>query len=391
MGIVAEARAVTATGGVALLLALCFTAQAQQPTTPAPQAGAQQVRTAEQQFKNIQVLKGFPANQLVQSMHVIESSLGVNCEYCHVPQMFDKDDLKTKQTARKMISMVLDINKNTFGGQQVVTCYTCHRGSPQPVAMISLLPVANPMIPTPPPPPAPVLPSADQILAKYVQAIGGEQAIRKINSRVIIATRDIPTGPGGEVPTPAQIEVDQLAPNLLIQISKTDKFTLSEGYDGSTAWTQNMAGMVTSLPSPDQQRAKRSADLYESSDLKSQYAKMEVRGIEKVNGHDTYVVVGIPEDDSPERLFFDVKTGLLLRKTSAIPTLFGDNPVEVDYDDYKDTGSGVKIPFLIHMVPGSPRSELWTTSTMKIQKVQDNAPLDSGKFVKPQSKPAPAQ
>ena len=46
--------------------------------------------------------------------------------------MFDKDDLKAKQTARKMISLVLDIIKNTFGGQQVVTCYTCHRGSHEP-------------------------------------------------------------------------------------------------------------------------------------------------------------------------------------------------------------------------------------------------------------------
>jgi len=118
---------------------------------------------------------------------------------------------------------------------------------------------------------------------------------------VVIATRDIPTGPGGEVPTPAQIEVDQLAPNLLIQTSKTDKFSLSEGYDGNTAWTQNLAGVVTNLPSPDQQRAKRSADFYASSDLKSKYNKMKVHGIEKVNGHDTYVVVGIPEDDSPER------------------------------------------------------------------------------------------
>jgi hypothetical protein len=53
-----------------------------------------------------------------------------------------------------------------------------------------------------------------------------------------------------------------------------------------------------------------------------------------------------------------------------------------------DTGSGVKIPFLIHMVPGSPRSELWTTSTMRIQKVQDNVQVEAGKFVKPQSKPA---
>jgi zinc protease len=178
---------------------------------------------------------------------------------------------------------------------------------------------------------------------------------------------------------------------LLVNIRRTDKLTLAEGFDGSVAWTQNVAGMVTNLPNPDQERAARSASLYESVDLKNGYGRMEVRGIEKVNGRDAYLVVGFPQNDTPERLFFDTQTGLLVAKKTVIPTLFGDNPAEVYYDDYRDTGSGVKIPFSIYMIPGSPRSEMWTNSTMHVQKVQDNVPLDSGKFAKPQSKTPPAQ
>lgn len=228
-----------------------------------------------------------------------------------------------------------------------------------------------------------------------MQALGGEQAIRKVTSRVITANRDIPTGPGGENPTPAQIEIDQKAPNLVLTTSRTDKIMLAEGFDGTTAWTQNMNGVVTALPDPDQGRAKRGADFYEPLNLKNEYARMEVRSVEKVNGRDAYVVVGYPQDDVPERLFFDTQTGLLLARKTAIPTLLGDNPVEVYYGDYRNTGSGVKIPFTTYMIPGSPRSEMWTNSTMKVQKVQDNMPVDNAKLAKPQSKapaaPAPGQ
>jgi photosynthetic reaction center cytochrome c subunit len=357
---------------------------------PQQQAGGQ-VRLAGQQFKNVQVLKDFPASDIVQAMHVVESSLGVNCEYCHIQSDRSKDDLEPKKVARRMMAMVLDVNKNTFGGQQVVTCYTCHRGSTKPVNSI-MLPIPNAMIEHPEPAP-PAMPSADQIFDKYIQAVGGEQAIRKVTSRMITATRDIPTGPGGEIPTPAQIEIDQKAPNLAVTFSKTEKLSLSEGYDGAAAWTQNAVGAVTTLPNPDQERAKRGADFYEALDLRKQYTKTEVRGIEKVNGKDAYVVAGYPANDVPERLFFDKQTGLLLARKTAIPTILGDNPVEVYFDDYRNTGSGVKIPFTIHMIPGSPRSEMWTNSTMKIQKVQDNVSIDNGKFTRPASKPPapPAQ
>jgi hypothetical protein len=373
-----------------IAFAIVLASGAQQPApAQAPSPAGQQVRTTEQQFKNIQVLKGFPASQLNLSMHVIESSLGVDCEYCHDQKDRAKDDLKPKQIARKMISMVLEINKNTFEGQQVVTCYTCHRGSPQPSNVIAL-PIPNPMIEHPAPASAP-LPTADQIISKYIQALGGEQALRKVSTRVITGTRNIPTGPGGEIPTPAKTAIYQKAPNMVVNVFQTDKVTLSEGYNGATAWAQNVAGVVADLPSPDQERAKRAADMYEPIDLKTQYAKMEVRGIEKLNGRDTYLLVGFPQNDNPEQLYFDVQTGLLARKVTAIPTLFGDNPVRVDYSDYRNTGSGVKIPFLVEMVPGSPRSELWTTSTLRVDKVQDNVAIDDAKFTKPASKAPAAQ
>ena len=61
-------------------------------------------KTTDQAFKNIQILKGIPADQLIPTMQFISASLGVECEYCHVEGAFDKDDKKPKQTARKMMA-----------------------------------------------------------------------------------------------------------------------------------------------------------------------------------------------------------------------------------------------------------------------------------------------
>jgi hypothetical protein len=106
---------------VAALVVICGLAlgasqeHAQTPTTPP--AGAAP-KTAEQAFKNIQVLKGTPADELQPAMQFISNSLGVECSFCHVQNAFDKDDKKTKQTARKMIEMQMAINKDHFNGDR---------------------------------------------------------------------------------------------------------------------------------------------------------------------------------------------------------------------------------------------------------------------------------
>src|SRR5580698_10109635 len=96
-------------------------------------ANAAGTKKAEEQFKNIQALKGVPADQVLPAMQFITASLGVECQFCHVEGAFEKDDKKTKQTARKMMEMMFAINKDNFEGHREVTCYSCHRGSSMPV------------------------------------------------------------------------------------------------------------------------------------------------------------------------------------------------------------------------------------------------------------------
>jgi hypothetical protein len=88
--------------------------------------------TAELKYKNIQVMKGMPASRLMPVMMMFTKSLGVECNYCHVPDEFAKDDKPTKATARRMLKMVHQINDENFAETRPVACWTCHRGSTKP-------------------------------------------------------------------------------------------------------------------------------------------------------------------------------------------------------------------------------------------------------------------
>jgi len=349
---------------------------------PAAVASAQDMRPAEQVYKNIKVMTGVPASQIVEGMHVIKAALGVTCEHCHIQGQMDRDDLPTKNKARAMYLMMSEINRANFGGRQLVTCVTCHRGHATPANVPDL----------PSPPVADVeadlqvrLPSVDQILSKYITALGGEQAMRKVTTRVIVATQEVPTGPGGTIPVPAKLERSLKAPNLVLDVFVTDKFTISDGFDGTAQWTKGQNGVVNALTPGgiDGDRAERAAAFYEPLTLKGQYSSMRVDGIERVNGHDAYVVTGVPAANTPEKLYFDTQTGLLLRKSTYIDAMSGRSPYQVDFDDYRNTGSGVKIPFVVRMLPATPRTELSTQATLRITSVKDNVPIDDAKFVKP--------
>ena len=366
---------------VALTLAAALLVRAQ-GGPPNPEG-----KTAEQFYKSIKVMKGTPADQVIESMHLIRGALGVDCEFCHEETDRAADTKPAKETARAMMRMMMDLNNNNFGSKQEVTCYTCHRGAaiPATTLVVPAVEIGEEVEPK-------GLPSVDQIVTKYVAALGGEQALRKISSRAITATQTIPTGPGGTVPFPATLERSQKAPNLVVNTYRTPTYTISDGFDGSRAWTQDLRGRVSEPGAVDQMRAKRDADFYLPLDLKQTYTQLKVQGVAKVNGHDTYVVTAQPQGDREERLYFDVVTGLLLRKWSSLPSPVGDAPFQVDYDDYRDTGSGVKFPYLISMNPASARLEPSTSVTVRVTKVQDNAALDNSKFVKPESKaPAAAQ
>ena len=365
-----------------LMLALAVGVGALLTATPGAAQLAGQPKTAEQAYKNIKVLQGSPADSFNQGMHLISGALGVNCEYCHVEKDFVSDDVKKKDVARGMITMTAELNQRSFEGKPVITCFTCHQGNAIPANM--------PMLPRPGYPDAkkaePGLPSASQILANYVAALGGEQNLKKIKTRLITAQQDVPTGPGGVNPVPAQVEIYQKAPNLLLRVAKTNQATLLSGFDGTTAWGQDPRGRVVPAVELEAIRERRGADLYEPLNIVKEYSDLKVEGTEKVGAAEAYVLVGRPSEGIPVRFYFDTKSGLLVRRLTVVPTAAGDSPFQVDYEDYRNAGSGVKYPFRIHMEPAGSRTELITHSTIQVKQIQENVAIDDAKFVKPESK-----
>ena len=263
-------------------------------------AQQQDGKTAGQVYKNLHVLQDVPFDQFNPTMRMIAGSLGVECDFCHVKDR-SQDDRPTKRMARTMMTMVLALNKNTFGGQTMVSCYTCHRGKSEPVTTTAIPEVNNILI-TPPIARSeevskPALPTVDQILAKYVEALGGDNALHKVTTRMITATDDVPTGEGGLGPgTHAEAEYYYKAPNARAEFVHMPNGVTAAGFDGSTGWTQDARGGVHNEPAP----AKRDyafynnhySDFFENRDLKKEYSQLQVRGVEKVRGHEAYMVVG---------------------------------------------------------------------------------------------------
>ena len=91
---------------------------------------------AGEKYKNVKLLNELPASRFTDTMRYFTASLGVNCQFCHVEGKFDSDDKEEKRTARVMLTMVHNINQQTFDGRQEVRCYTCHRGNKEPAKQI---------------------------------------------------------------------------------------------------------------------------------------------------------------------------------------------------------------------------------------------------------------
>jgi photosynthetic reaction center cytochrome c subunit len=349
-------------------------------------------KTAEQVYKNIQALKGTPASELVPSMHVIKAALGVECEFCHTSDRAS-DAMPSKEISRQMIKMMFAINQSSFAGTQQVTCFTCHQGNPIPMTIPPHLPA--PMAAKTVGSSVSQLPTVEEILNKYIQALGGEEAIKKISSRVITATENVGLSPDTKTPLVSAVTFYSKAPNLeltvydtqgtdaTLAIYHTPPGTSLDGFDGKTAWVQDQKGAVDKQLALDETRVARNASFYECLNLKSEYESMAVTGTEQIGGQNAYVVVGHPANDFPEKLDFDVQTGLLLRKSGVMPTPLGNSPFEILYDDYRDAGDGVKIPFLIQSFPATPRQNPTSYSIIHVTEVHDNVSLNDAKFKMP--------
>ncbi len=333
---------------------------------------------AEEVFKNVQVLKGIPVDEFLSTMGVFSAALGMSCEDCHAAndskwENYALDTGVRKRTARTMVAMMSTINKSFFGGRQVVTCYSCHRGSERPKITPSL---ANLYGAGPPEEPddtiaqAPNAPSADQLLDKYIQALGGPQL-----ASFIAKGTSAGYGPeGGKRP----VEIFAKAPGQRTTIIHTDNGDSTTTYDGRSAWIAAPLRPVPvlALSGTDLAGARLDAEMSFPGRIKQAVGNWRVGFPVTINNREAQVVQGTSTGGVLATLYFDTESGLLVRMVRYANSVVGRTPTQIDFADYREV-AGVNMPFrwTVTWLDGRENFEL--------SEVQPNVPIDAAKFAKP--------
>jgi len=352
----------------------------------ANQAAATKAQKAGDAFKNVttSTLKELPVDDFIASMGVISADLGLDCADCHPAAGSDKVDwvfdTPRKKTARRMVEMVATINRTNFGGAQFVTCYTCHHGRLRPTTTIALDALYGPPNEEKDDIVAPGEggPSADQILDKYIQALGGTQRLAGVKSFIATGTSVGYEGIGGG----GQFEIFGKAPDQrTVQIVFKDhpeRGDSTRAYNGSTGWVKSPRGLLGEyeLIGSELDGLRLEAQLAFPGQIKQVLTSLRAGNPDTVNGSDVDVVQGTGPRGVLATLYFDKKSGLLVRMVRYGRSPVGRVPVQYDYSDYRDVG-GVKFPFKYTF------SWLDGRDAFQLTEVKTNVPIDAAKFGKP--------
>jgi hypothetical protein len=360
----------------ALWLAAVAAAPAAQ--APAPAAAASRPQMAEEVFKNVQILKGIPVDEFMTTMGFFAASLGLNCTDCHVDESGGSwaryaDDNDLKRTSRRMMLMVQTINRTNFGGRQVVTCNTCHRGSYRPNVMPSLNQLYGEPPPDEPGDPiaqAPGQPPAAELLDRYVAAAGG--SLTSLSAKGTYIAFD---------------DADKSALELYVT-AQGQRAIVAHVAAGDTSWVVNggnawIAGPPTDRPIPvmaitgqELEGLAVEAQAFFPARVRQLLRNWRVGTPALLDGRDVYVLQGDTAGGAVVTLCVDAETNLLTRLIRYSHSPVGRLVTRVDYSGYRDV-AGVKIPtrWTVSWLSGRTQFELTD--------VQPNARIDGARFGMP--------
>ena len=389
-------RLIPGIGGISLVWLLSSLASGQTAVPAKPQL-------AEEAFKNIQVLRGIPVDDFMGTMGVMSAALGFDCSECHTGAGTDRvdwaADTQRKVIARRMVTMVAAINKDNFTGRQMVTCWSCHRGRDKP----AVTPTMDIVYGTPSLemddvfPQAPGQPTADQILDKYIQAVGGAQRLAGLTSYVAKGTSVGFGGFGGG----GQVQIFAKAPEqrtTLIEFKDApDRGDSIRTFNGRAGWIKTPLAVLKEyqISGGDLVGFRLDAQLAFPGQIKQILKNWRVSlptTIEDLPGpssqtsqqpelalgsHDVQVVQGDRPNGVIATLYFDSKSGLLLRELRYSRSPIGRVPTQIDYADYRDV-KGIKIPHRLTFAWLDGRDSI------ELKDVQVNVPIPDSRFGTPE-------
>jgi len=335
---------------------------------------------AENVYLNVQVLKGIPVDQFNDTMGMFASALLLDCVGCHDPKI--TSDTKAFaavtpriQRARQMVVMMNALNKMYFGGQQRITCFTCHNGDPQPERSPSLRLQYSALLDDPSSFkffPDVAAPPAEKILARYIEALGGAQRLAALTSFVGTGTYLGFETSDQEV----AFEIYARAPDQRTMIAETGARDLTWVFNGRNAWRYQPDTPIPLIELTGWSLSGSRVDtmtLFPAA-LPKAFAQWQV-GYADIDGKEVEVVRGMNPGQSPVNLSFDA-SGLLVRMVRWNETAAGPVPVQIDYADYRDV-AGVKMPFGLVIT--------WTNgqSIIKLKDVRPNVQIADARFARP--------
>ena len=375
-----SSRLVVAAGAFAIVWAASIAGPDRTKAQTAPAKG----QTAGEVFKNVTTasLKGLAVDDFLAAMGVISDDLSMNCGECHPGAGTNKADWvidpPRKQMARKMIDMLAAINKNYFAGAQAVTCFSCHHGRPSPATTIALDKLYGPPddeqddIVTP----ASQGPTADQILDKYIAALGGTQKLATLKSFVATGTS---VGYGD---FSGMFHIYAQAPDhRTVRIEFKDYPERGDNiwaFNGKTGWVKSSRGLLKDydLTGSELNGQKLDAELAFPGQIKQVLTGLRAGVGDVINEHPVDVVQGTGPGGELATLYFDRNSGLLVRMVRYGRSPVGRLPVQYDYEDYRDV-NGIKFPFKYTF------SWLDGRQAFEVSQVEVNVPIQSAVFDKP--------
>ena len=347
-------------------------------------AAQSQPQMAEQAFKNVRVLKGIPVDEFMATMGFFSASLGETCTDCHSAESGGNwakyaDDNARKETARRMIGMMNAINKTYFGGKREVTCYSCHRGVERPDVTPNLADLYGP-----PPSKEPddfrealgKKISADAVLDKYLEALGGLDRLAKITSFAAKGTYQ------GYQDEKFPVNLFAKAPDQISTVIHTAAGDSATTFNGKAGW---IAGPATERPvalveltGGDLAGVRLDTAVWFPARIKQALMQWRPASAATIEGRDMQMIQGTSDGRYPVNLYFESKTGLLARVVRYADSPVGLSPTQIDYADYREV-EGMKIPFRVMATWLDGRS------TTEFSNIQANVSVDAAKFARPSS------
>lgn len=361
--------------GAAAIAVLCLLGAAAHAQT-APE----KVPMTDEVFKSVMLLKGIPVDTFFEAMGMFANSMGNDCTFCHSQAaVFDKAKFAESTPrilkARQMIVMMNAINKQYFGGQTRVTCFTCHNGSDRPRSEPDLaLQYAEPVFD----PNAREIVAADprvtanQVFDKYIQVLGGADRLAKLTSYVAKGTYAGFDTDFSEIP----VEIYAAAPNRMTVVTHLSTGINTKAYNGSSGW---IAGPDTPLPlvtltAGNLDRARLEAIVAFPAAIRQAFSEWRV-GIAVIGDQGLQVVQGLRDGQPAANLYFD-DSGMLVRLVTWTRTPVALVPTQIDYADYRDV-AGVKVPFKRTV------SQTYMRMVIEVTDVQPNVAIDRKLFERP--------